>query len=53
MLELVMRAIDPRQTPAVRFQSLDELPAVHGGYYNHHEQKINAPSDNERLVTDI
>ena len=31
MLELVMRAINTRQNPAVCFQLLDELFAVHGG----------------------
>lgn len=42
MLKLVMRALDPRQKPAIRFQMLDELLAVHGGYCNHSTEKGNA-----------
>lgn len=35
MLELVMGASHPDQKPPIRFQLLDDLLAVHGGYYNH------------------
>src|SRR5215210_5340528 len=35
MRELVVRALDAVQPPAVRFQLLDDLRAFHGGYYNH------------------
>jgi hypothetical protein len=41
MLELVMRAFDPRQKPAIGFELLDYLFAVHGGYYNHLTNKSN------------
>ena len=42
MLELVMRAFDARQAPAICFQLLDDLLAVHGGYYNHRRAKGNS-----------
>lgn len=29
------------QIPAIRFKLLDELLAVHGGYDNHHANKVN------------
>jgi len=35
MLELVMGASYPDQKPSIRFQLLDELLTLHGGYYNH------------------
>jgi hypothetical protein len=36
MLELVMGAAHSDQKPPIRFQLLDDLLAIHGGYYNHH-----------------
>jgi hypothetical protein len=33
--ELMMRAFDPYQEPSVRFRWPDDLPTVHGGYYNY------------------
>jgi len=41
MLELVMRAFDPHQKPAIGFELLDDLLAVHSGYYNHLTNKSN------------
>jgi hypothetical protein len=41
MLELVMRAFHARQKPAFCFQSLDDLLAVHGGCYTHHDKSVN------------
>jgi hypothetical protein len=44
MLELVMRAFDSRQKPAIRLQLLNDLLAVHGGYCNHQREKIKTTS---------
>lgn len=44
VLELVMRAFDPSQKPAVRLQLPDDLPAVHGGYYDHRQDNRKLPA---------
>lgn len=41
MLELMVRTLNPRQKPAFRFQLLDDLPAIHGGYNNHRTSEVN------------
>jgi hypothetical protein len=56
MLELVMGASHPNQKPSIRFQLLDELLAVYGGYYDHFNGCGNAllPSyPNNEQVTPI
>jgi len=35
VFELMMRAFDPTQNPAVLFKFFDDEAAVYGGYYNH------------------
>jgi len=41
MLELMVRTLNPRQKPAFRFQLLDDLLAIHGGYNNHQTSEVN------------
>jgi len=41
MLELMVRTLNPRQKSAFRFQLLDNLPAIHGGYNNHQTGQVN------------
>lgn len=38
----VMAALHAAQCPAIRLELLDNLLAVHGGYYNHQFNKGNA-----------
>ena len=49
VLELVMRAFDSCLGPAVGFQLLDELLAVHGGYYNHYIEIVNTITTVEKF----
>lgn len=51
MFELVVRAFDSGQKPAIRFQLLDDLSAVHGGYCHHHVYIINTiPTKNQPFL---
>lgn len=40
--ENMMTTFHPAQAPAISFQLFDKLFAVHGGYYNHLQGKVNA-----------
>ena len=40
VFELMMRALHSRQHPTIRFEFLNELPAVHGGYDNHFGREV-------------
>jgi hypothetical protein len=51
VLELMMRPLDPYQKPAIRFQSLDDLPAIHGGYYNYHAEEKQKKSGIKTIST--
>jgi len=50
MLELVVRTFHAGEIPALRFQLLDDLLAIHGGYYNHNsaENQHNNHSKKQR-----
>lgn len=49
MLELVMRALDPRQKPAFGVEHLDDLLAVHSGYCTHQSVIVNTiPTEESR-----
>ena len=37
----MVRAFDTCQNPPILFQLLDDLSAIHGGYYNHLFQVLN------------
>jgi hypothetical protein len=41
MFELVVGALHTYQGPSVGFELLDEVFAVHGGYYTHHYHAVN------------
>jgi len=49
VFELMMRASHTRQNPAICFEIMDELPAVHGGYDNHRARKMQERSRDTEL----
>lgn len=51
VLELVVRALCARQIPAIRFELLDHLLAVHGGYCTYHLGTINTISPDAYIAT--
>jgi hypothetical protein len=45
----VMATFHATQCPSVRFELPDNLLAIHGGYYNHSESKVNARNKHRLL----
>jgi len=48
MGENVMAALYTAQCPSIRFELLDNLLAVHGGYYNYQISKVNTITTTSR-----